>query len=285
MAAALVVASKQWPLIGRYATNATALIAKIKQFETTSANGLHILKPGDAFGGANCTNASYFSPAYYRFFAQHSSVDAVFWNKLASDTYTMFNANAHSTTGLVSDWQKAEGTPGGGGCDVNYAFGSLRYSYDAARTPWRIMVDYLWWNSPVAKTYTDKVSDWVAGSLGGINYIKDGFKQDGTVVTGLYQNSTFIGGFTVSAMGKSQNRVDSFTTTFKGLTAVNDPNYFNKTLRAIYMLVLTGNFWNPELWQFFYFLNSNAPLNLIWYAICQAVWPVHCPIFWFCYSN
>ena len=244
VAAALVVASKQWPLIGRYATDATALIAKIKQFETTTANGLNILKPGDAFGSANCTNASYFSPAYYRLFAQNTPTDAAFWNKLATDTYTMLNANANTTTGLVSDWQKADGTPGGAGCGMNYAFGGLRYSYDAARTPWRIMTDYLWWNTATAQTYSDKVSDWVAGPLGGIAKVKDGFEQNGTV-TGLYQNSTFIGAFAVGSMSKSQSRANNFAAAFKNLTSINDPNYFNKTLRSLYALTLTGNFWNP----------------------------------------
>ncbi len=244
VAAALVVASKQWPATLSYVADAKVLIGKIKQFETTTSNGLNLLKPGDGFGGASCLNASYFSPAYYRLFAQFDNTSAAFWNKMADDSYTLINLNAHSTTGLVSDWQKADGTPGGASCGVNYAYNGTRYSYDAARTPWRIAVDYLWWGTPAAKTYIDKVSDWVAGPLGGIANVRDGFQQNGTV-TGLYQNSTFIGAFAVSAMGSSQSRVDGFTTYFKSLTTANDPNYFNRTLRPIYMLTLTKNFWNP----------------------------------------
>ena len=156
----------------------------------------------------------------------------------------MLNANANTTTGLVSDWQKADGTSGGAGCGMNCAFGGLRYSYDAARMPWRIMTDYLWWNTATAQTYSDKVSDWVAGPLGGIAKVKDGFKQNGTV-TGLYQNSTFIGAFAVGSMSKSQSRANNFAAAFKNLTSINDPNYFNKTLRSLYALTLTGNFWNP----------------------------------------
>ncbi len=244
VAAALIVASKQWPTTLSYVADAKALIGKIKQFETTTANGLNLLKPGDGFGGASCLNASYFSPAYYRLFAQFDNTYATFWNKLADDSYTLINLNAHSTTGLVSDWQKADGTPGGASCGVTYAHNGLRYSYDAARTPWRIAVDYLWWGTPAAKTYIDKVSDWVAGPLGGIANVRDGFQQNG-IVTGLYQNSTFVGAFAVSAIGSSQSRVDAFTTYFKSLTTVNDPNYFNRTLRPLYMLTLSKNFWNP----------------------------------------
>ena len=241
VAFALVVADKQW---GGYTAPATSLITKIKTFETTVVNGLHILKPGDAFGGTACTNASYFSPAYYRIFAAVVPADAVFWQNMARDTYVQIAANAHPITGLVSDWQRADnGTPGDAGCGANFAFQGRRYSYDAARTPWRIGVDYLWGYTN-AKPLLDKLTGFVQGpSVGGIANVKDGYEQNGTT-TGQFHTVPFVGGFAIAAMANSQTTANTFATDLKNINPQFD-GYFGSSLRALYMLSLTGNFWNP----------------------------------------
>ena len=246
-AMALLVMAKQFPNTTSpytYLTEATWLINKIKAHEvaTTSSN-LLVIKPGDVFGGETCTNSSYFAPAYYRAFAKTVTADSVFWNKLATDTYTSLVGNAHATTGLNSDWQAANGTAGGS-CGSNYAFSGLRYSYDACRTPWRIGLDYLWWGTPQAKTQLDKMTDWVQNTLGGIQNVKDGYQQDGTL-TGQWHNSPFTGAFAVAAMAKDQSRTDTFGSDIKNIPAAAD-GYFGKTLRVLYLLTLTGNFWNPS---------------------------------------
>lgn len=235
---ALIIASCQWPATTSYKTDATALINAIKNFEIES--GTYILKPGDMFGGTSLTNPSYFAPAYYRVYAQFVPADAAFWNNVASKTYTILNANANSSTGLVSDWCNGSGSPGGSG----YAFGGLRYHYDAARTPWRIATDYIWWGNTTAQAWCTKVTTWVNGGGGGIANIGDSYEQNGTKQSNNH-NSTFTGGLACAALATSATNANNFAANFKSIPSANDAAYFQRTIRAVYYLLMTGNFWYP----------------------------------------
>lgn len=239
---ALAVADKQW---GGYQSAAVSLINKIKTCETTIANGLHILKPGDAFGRTGYTNASYFSPAYYRVFATIVPTGTPFWQNRARDIYSQLAANANPITGLLSNWQRASnGTPSDAGCGANFAFQGRRYSYDATRTPWCIGIDYLWGHTD-PKLWLDKLTTFVKGSsVSGIANAQDGYGQNGSP-TGQFYAVPIVGGFAVAAMASRQTTAHTFTTDLK---AINLPfnSYLDSSLRALCMLALTGNFWNRQ---------------------------------------
>ncbi|AXB55924.1 glycosyl hydrolase family 8 [Flavobacterium fluviale] len=240
---ALIVADYQWGSTGNinYKTDATALISAIKNYEVEA--NTYVLKPGDQFGGSQITNPSYFSPAYYRAFGVFTN-DITFWNQVAAKSYTVINNNLtvnNAVGGLVSDWCEASGaysSQAGG-----YNNGGKSYTYDAARTPWRIAVDYLWYGNADAKTYAKKSSDFVRVNLGGSANIKDGYNQNGTV-NGQWHNATFVGAFACAAMaGENQAHLDASYTDLKNL---NEPNsYFNHTLKTLYSFLLTGNFYLP----------------------------------------
>ncbi len=240
---ALIVADYQWASAGtiNYKNDATALISAIKNHEVEA--NTYVLKPGDQFGGSQITNPSYFSPAYYRVFGTFTN-DTAFWNQVAAKSYTIINNNLtqnNAVGGLVSDWCEASGaysSQAGG-----YANGGKMYTYDAARTPWRIAVDYLWHGNADAKAYAKKSSDFVRVNLGGSSNIKDGYNQNGSV-SGQWHNATFVGAFACAAMaGENQNHLDASYTDLKNL---NEPNsYFNHTLKTLYSFLLTGNFYLP----------------------------------------
>ncbi|WP_281297800.1 glycosyl hydrolase family 8 [Flavobacterium limnophilum] len=240
---ALIVADYQWGSTGtiNYKNDAKTLISSIKTYEVEA--NTFVLKPGDAFGGTAITNPSYFAPAYYRAFGVFTN-DTAFWNSVASKSYTVINNNLtqnNAAGGLVSDWCDASGnysSQAGG-----YANQGKNYTYDAARTPWRIAVDYLWYGSAEAKTYSKKSSDFVRLTLGGTSNIKDGYQQNGTL-SGQWHNATFVGAFACAAMsGENQTHLDASYTDLKNL---NEPNsYFNHTLKTLYLLALTGNFYLP----------------------------------------
>lgn len=240
---ALIVADYQWASSGNinYKSDATALITAIKNYEVEA--NTYVLKPGDQFGGSQITNPSYFSPAYYRAFGAFTN-DTAFWNQVAAKAYTVINNNLtqnNAVGGLVSDWCEASGTyasQAGG-----YANAGKMYTYDAARTPWRIAVDYLWYGNADAKTYCKKSSDFVRINLGGTANIKDGYNQNGTVI-GQWHNATFVGAFACAAMaGENQKHLDDSYTDLKN---VNEPNnYFHQTLKTLYSFLLTGNFYLP----------------------------------------
>ncbi|MGO4773633.1 glycosyl hydrolase family 8 [Flavobacterium sp. W22_SRS_FK3] len=240
---ALIIADYQWGSTGtiNYKNDATALISAIKTHEIEA--NTYVLKPGDAFGGSQLTNPSYFSPAYYRAFGAFTN-DVAFWNSVATQSYTIINNNLtqnNAVGGLVSDWCEASGNYSSQAS--GYANQGKLYTYDAARTPWRIAVDYLWYGNSEAKNYSKKTSDFVRVNLGGSANIKDGYNQNGTA-SGQWHNATFVGAFACAAMaGENQAHLDA---SYADLKNLNEPNsYFNHTLKTLYSFLLTGNFYLP----------------------------------------
>src|SRR5690606_16885644 len=99
--------------------------------------------------------------------------------------YPLLNSTANASTGLVPDWSNS--------CNRN----SPNYTYDAARTPWRVVTDYVWHGAPEAKTFVDRMTNWA--EVQGIANIFDGFDLNGNAISNN-RNSAFIGAFAVGAM-------------------------------------------------------------------------------------
>jgi endo-1,4-beta-D-glucanase Y len=240
VAFSLIVAYSQWG--GDYLNAAKNILQIVRNslIVQCSVNGNNVYalaggystNAGGTWGGCGQTDIMYYTPAYFRVFASVTG-DAT-WNQLADDTYTILNASANSTTGLVPDWQTAAGTPGPNGQNGTYA-------YDACRVPWRIALDYLWNGNTNALAWCTKVSNWANG-IGPAN-IKDGYNLDGSA-TGTNNNSAFVGGFSCAAMCNSQAIADNFGTR---MSQLNDSYWFNLFTRVIYLHVMTGNFWKPDI--------------------------------------
>ncbi|MBE0393857.1 glycosyl hydrolase family 8 [Flavobacterium sp. PL002] len=241
-AMALIVADYQWNSSGviNYSNDAKTLINAIKTHEVEQTT--FVLKPGE-FGGTSITNPSYFAPAYFRKFALF--MNDSFWDNVASKCYQIINNNLSvngATGGLVSDWCTASGTHSSEA--YNYANGGTKYSYDAARTPWRIAVDYVWYGNADAKNYSKKASEFVRVNLGGTKNIVDGYNQNGTK-SGQYHNATFVGAFATAAMGGDNQ--DHLNNSYSDLITLNEPySYYNQTLKTLYLFLLSGNFYLPD---------------------------------------
>lgn len=225
-AMALVQAAKKWPT-GTYGNDAKTLINAIKAGDVSGTT----LIPGDNGYSAPCVNYSYFAPGYYRVFATVTG-DAS-WTTLATNTYTLLNQGANGTTGLVPDWQSSCPST-----DSNKG----NYYYDAARTPWRIAVDYVWFGTPEASTYLNKLVTWVGGA---ISSVKDGYALNASdpsmaLAGSATHSSTFVGPFACAAMAASQAQVDAFVFNFQVIK--DTPDYYSASLRAVYMLLMTGTF-------------------------------------------
>ncbi|MCL2218864.1 MAG: glycosyl hydrolase family 8 [Chitinispirillia bacterium] len=253
----LIVASWQWG--GSYLDSARSVIGRVRQLITTCdtlGTNLSVIAGGyngGVWGGAcNYTDISYYTPAFFRVFAEVSGDQA--WNKLADDTYTHLERNAHGTTGLVSDWQSVmDGAPflrnGGDSNKDEY------YSYDACRTPWRISLDYLWNGNERAKAWATKISGWAHGH--GISNLRDGHRLDGTSSPGSSGSAgmAFLGALAVGAMTNSQTIVNDFG------TAVNNAStshWYQRYLGNVYLLALTGNMWREDL-----VLPTGVKLNVV----------------------
>lgn len=217
-AMALIQADAKW---GGYKTDATTLINAIKKYETAAGPPSNLL-PGDAPGGwaAGTVNPSYFAPGYWHVWATY--MNDPFWNTLATDAYTALAAYqklsiSGSTGALVPNWGMISGTA----TDANYG-------YDACRTPWRVTVDYVWFQTAAAKTFLQNVSTYVDSKNGVANVPFD-------------KNTAFVGAFALSGMAVSQAKADQYLNDWMSAT-LDDAAYFQGALRGLYLLVANQKF-------------------------------------------
>jgi endo-1,4-beta-D-glucanase Y len=218
-AMALVQADARFPGNG-YLAEAETLAAKIVMHETELCDGRAILRPGDSFGGCSDTgqprvNPSYFAPGYYRVFAARFPAQAERWNALIEGTYALYPLYQARMEGLVPDWSRVDGSDW-------YGAG---YSYDACRTPWRVMVDYAWSGDTRARTFLDNVNTWIAGH---------------SLTNTHPNNSAFVGALAL-ASAVDQAKLDAAVATWLG-TMGDDMPYFQGTLRVLYLHAAAGKF-------------------------------------------
>jgi len=232
VAFSLIVAYAQWG--GDYLVEADSILTILEDhYFVTCGGSIYTMKPGGYFGGCSQTDISYYTPAYFKVFA-YVTGDG-FWDDVADDAYTILNNGAHATTGLVRDWQSWDGSAVSGWDST--------YSYDACRVPWRMALDYIWNGNVDAEYWCSDISDFANGIVA--SSIVDGYYLDGTP-SGTNNNSSFVGGFAVGGMSHSQAMVDDFASHLLSRDGrPGEDRYFNFSLRCLYMLVLTGNFWDP----------------------------------------
>ncbi len=230
-ALALMMAYKQWG-DETYLTNAKALISSIYKYEvSTSKAGL--LKPGDKW--ESYYNPSYVSPAALHVFENANTSD---WATVLSANYTMLKANLSGSSVLPSDWCNATGTAVAGNS-------SIKFGYDAVRTPYRIALGYAWYGDADAKTIDSKIANWEVNSspISGVPAnIVDGYSVAGAA-TGSYNNTTFVGALGAAGMVDStyQTWVNKSWTR---LLSTDGTGYYNATLKVLYALLLSGNYTN-----------------------------------------
>lgn len=234
VACALIVAHWQWP-DGGYADQAKNVITNLKKVVVT-CGGVNALcggcGGGRAWGGCNETDISYYSPAFFRYFAEISG-DPM-WAKLADDTHTIRDAAANPTTGLVPDWQSVSGTAGAGS-RKGY------FSFDAIRAPYKQTIDFLWNGNAKAEVWCKKISSWAYGI--GVSSIKDEYQLNGSA-QGSNHNMAVVGSIAVAAMANTQSVADAFA---QEAMKLRDDYWYSGYLGNLYLLALTGNLWNPKI--------------------------------------
>jgi len=220
---ALLQAASLWPNSGTpYRAKAEALASKVALFESDMCDGRRILRPGDTFGGCSDANdprinPSYFSPGYYKVFAQSFSAQSATWTALSDASYQLYAIYQARMNNLVPDWSHADGSDNGS-----------QYSSEACRTPWRVAVDYAWTGDTRAKTFMQNISSWV-DAHGGLPHAAQ------------QQNSAFIGSFALAG-GYDQGKLDGYVTAWLNTAPLDDAPYRQATLRVLYLLVAAGKF-------------------------------------------
>ncbi len=221
MAWSLIMASAQWQS-GTYLDDAKKIINAMYTYEI-GPDGL--LVPGDNWGkGSNRTFPDYFSPAYFRVFADVTGNST--WRTTIIDRNYAILKDVSGTYGLVPDSTTTTYQHMGG------------YGYDACRTPWRIAMDYCFNGEPRALEYLNLIAPFFDSQ--GVANIGDGYSLDGQK-TSTFGNMAFIGPAGVAGMAAGSQKLldDAFT---YGATGTGGNNqYYQQSLRAITMLMMSGN--------------------------------------------
>ncbi len=231
VASGLIVAHWQWPDDG-YDEKARGVIGNLSRVLVDCSGNLKAVRPGCGWGGCDETDISYYSPAFFRYFAQISGDDV--WNKLADDTHTIRDNAANASTGLVPDWQSVEGRAGAGSRVGDYGF-------DAIRTPFKQALDYLWNGNEPARAWCEKITTWASGV--GAGNVVDGYRLDGSPI-GRNHNLAVIGSLAVCASANTQEVVDAFVAES---ARQRDDFWYSGYLGNLYLLAMSGNMWNRDM--------------------------------------
>lgn len=229
IALGLCIAADQWE--GSYTQQAIGYINNLKanNFRYVSSAGRWIQEHNDGSNN-DFGNTSYWSPGVYRVFKDFTGDND--WNAIINDTYDILFDSRNANTGFAGNEVYANGNTKKNWVD-----------YNGARSPWRWVVDYLWTGNGNARNLVNKMTDWANGQ--GIENVVDGYFINGTIRNGATwtQSPPWTGAWACGAMAKNQSVLNEFTQHFNSST---HDNYYSTSLRLLYQLVLTGNYWRPE---------------------------------------
>ncbi len=251
-ALAVLVAERQFPGNG-YLQQATQLIGAIRsQLFQNGCQG--VLLAGSQFAGCDCINPSYIPPGYYVTYGEVD--DAGFWTQARDASYDYFNAVRNGQTGLVPAWSQANGSLQLG-CSPQVAGGGQtnEYQADAARTPWRVAIDYQWTGDSRAADFLRSIGGFATSQQ--LMRIRDRYTLAGQAANGnelssheLGRNTYVVGGFATAMVALEQQQLDDFTGAWMSVYKSGD-NFggtfraFNNSLALLYGLLVTGTMWNP----------------------------------------
>jgi len=243
MATALVFAHKRWGSSGTISYEQEAKTYINNLYKYCVEPGTYILKPGE-WGGSSALNPCYFVPAWYRIYADFTGNQD--WLKVVDKCYDLILNDIgkyNNGTGLVPDWCKADGTAQT--LTVWNGSAKYEYSYDAARMPWRIALDYSWYGTQEAKEYCDMTNAFFK-KVGATNIV-DGYSLTGEAI-GKYHNPSFVA--TAAAGFLTGSDLDFGRSMFNEAVSVKDGepyDYYGNTLRMLTLIYMSGNF--PNLYS------------------------------------
>jgi len=253
IALALLMADRQWGSLGaiNYRAEALKVIQAILDHETDATDHTVLLGnfaiPGNSLYAG--TRSSDFMPEHFRAFG--AALNPTAWQAIVDKTYAIVAAmqkNYSPATGLLPEFIDQAATnpvpaqPGFLGSSAPQDYG-----YNACRDPWRLSLDYLLYGEPRAKTAVQAMTNWIRTSTGGDpRKIMAGYALDGTAVGSEANALAFTAPFAVAAMLDSSNWVwlnalydDVVATPF------STTNYYGTTIKALTLVVLSGNYWKP----------------------------------------
>lgn len=191
---ALAFAAKQWNEL-TYLTEAHQILNAMWNANIARYNGIPYLTAGNwAHNEKIITiNPSYLSPAHYRIFAELDTAHP--WNEIVASSYDILErctfADLDTGNGVLPpEW-----------CTLNLDSGEIvdsvppqpvgsLYGFNSFRIPWRIAMDYEWYNDHRAVQYLQKLTflnnEWLTKKVLTATYTHDGKTWDEYESTAAY---------------------------------------------------------------------------------------------------
>ncbi len=135
--------------VGSYESHAKKILGCMWSTEQITDQGT--LAPGAGWGGEGFVNVGYFSPAWYKVFAEFDPNHD--WKKVVDRSYQIIANSPGYSLGMVPDWMKPDGGYVTDGLGYNAYFDSKAFFKDAIRILWRVALDAIWFDEPRAKTF------------------------------------------------------------------------------------------------------------------------------------
>ncbi|TLY33131.1 MAG: hypothetical protein E6K56_01635, partial [Ignavibacteria bacterium] len=254
MAYGLLLADKQWGSAGavNYFQAALRIINAIRADEINP--GTFAVKLGDwAIPGDqryDDTRTSDFLVNHFRAF--EIATGDTSWRSVLNRCYSLVDAmqtNFSPATGLIPDFIRHVSTsPAPAGPHYLESAYDGHYSYNACRDPFRLAVDYLVSGEARAYGAVKKMNGFIRAKTGdNPENIRAGYRLNGATIDTFDISMAFIAPFAVGAMIDSGNRpwLNKLWTTVD-TTNFNSNDYYGNTLKMLAMIVLSGNWWNPQ---------------------------------------
>lgn len=251
VAFALLVADKQWGSEGEYNYKALALkiINALKQC-AFSSQGYPLL--GDWVDGQDTTFASATRSSDWmldHYITFHKYTSDPFWQQATHEIINIaasIQKNYSPQTGLIPDFIIHTDTgPRPAYPDLLESPHDGDYYYNACRTPWRLTTGYLFSGDDSLRQIINKINSWIIGQTSGNpGNITAGHRLDGTAIHD-FEDIAFTGGLAVAAMaGRDQQWLNDCVTRLI-TPATKEYLYYGNTLRLLYLLVISSNYWLP----------------------------------------
>lgn len=258
IALGLLLASAQWGDAGRfdYAAEAVTVLAGMAASTLGPMSALPLLGdwvPGSSAPYSQWTpRSSDFQPAHFRSF--WVATDDVQWTSAIAATSGVvgaMQAEFAPTTGLLPDFMQPQGVSGLPLRPAHAGFlegpNDGAYAYNATRVPLRLGIDALLFGAAGAAAQVGSISLWIESATAGDPLqIRAGYELDGTPLPGSgYFTTAFAAPLGVAAM--TQPGQSAWLEAVYEAVHDSDESYYEDTLSLLCLLVMTGNYWHPEI--------------------------------------
>ncbi len=196
----------------------------------------------------NGSRVSDFMGSHFRAFRTVSTEPV--WHGILDNTYWIAETvqTKHSKSGLLPDFVEGLEVGQPRPAQMGYLEGARdgSYAYNACRIPLRMGTDYLLSADERPRRIALRINRFAKEASGGDpKNLRGGYHLDGSEMVD-YETMAFTGPFAVGAMmdPSGQEWLDALWT---HSVERESENYYEDTLRMMSLLVLSGNWWGPDL--------------------------------------